>query len=123
LLALSEDWCSDAINVLPYIARLAGAAPKTLELRVLGRDANLDIMNAHLTGLSRSIPIVIALDGNHLEHGWWGPRPLALQEQAMGAWWTLPKDVRRLRIRTWYARDRGKQILEEILQLLEALRQ
>ncbi|MGH7713649.1 MAG: thioredoxin family protein, partial [Gemmatimonadaceae bacterium] len=41
---------------------------------VLSRDANPDIMNAHLTGRPRSIPVVIALDGNRMEHGWWGPR-------------------------------------------------
>lgn len=119
LLALSEDWCGDAINILPYVARLVEAAPTKLELRVLGRDANPDIMNAHLTGTSRAIPIVVALDCTYAEHGWWGPRPRELQELALGEWWTLPKDERRLRIRTWYARDRGRQILEEILQLLE----
>lgn len=119
LLALSEDWCGDAINILPYVARLAEAAPTKLELRVLGRDANPDIMNAHLTGTSRAIPIVSALDRTFAEHGWWGPRPRELQEQTLGEWWTLPKDERRLRIRTWYARDRGRQVLNEILQLLE----
>ena len=120
LLALSEDWCGDAINILPYVARLVEAAPATLEFRVLGRDANPDIMNAHLTGGSRSIPIVLALDATYAERGWWGPRPSELQEQALGEWWTHPKDDRRLRIRTWYARDHGRQIMDEILQLLES---
>lgn len=120
LLALSEDWCGDAINILPYVARLVETAPTKLELRVLVRDSNPDIMNAHLTGTSRAIPIVVALDCTSAEHGWWGPRPLELQELALGDWWTLPKDERRLRMRTWYARDRGRQILDELLQLLEA---
>lgn len=121
LLALSEDWCGDAVNILPYVARLTEAAAAKLELRVLGRDANPDIMSAHLTGTSRAIPIVVALDEDHVEHGWWGPRPRALQEQAQGDWWTIQKDDRRLRIRTWYARDRGRQLLDEILQLLEGV--
>lgn len=119
LLALSEDWCGDAVNILPYVARFVETASSKLQLRVLGRDANADIMMAHLTGRSRSIPIVLALDSNYLEHGWWGPRPKPLQEHAIGDWWTLPKDERRLRIRTFYARDRGRHILEEILELLE----
>lgn len=34
LLALSEDWCGDAVNTLPVVARLAEAAGG--ELRVLG---------------------------------------------------------------------------------------
>ena len=120
LLALSEDWCGDAVNILPYVARLVDSAPEALELRVLERDANPDLMDAHLTGRSRSIPLIMALDANFVERGWWGPRPSDLQKQAMGEWWTLPKDERRLRLRSWYARDRGRQILEEILLLLEA---
>ncbi|MGQ0643343.1 MAG: thioredoxin family protein [Gemmatimonadaceae bacterium] len=121
LLALSEDWCGDVVNILPHVARLAEAVPATLQLRILGRDANPDVMNAHLTGQSRSIPIVIALDSDYVEYGWWGPRPLSLQERAMGEWRTLAKDERRLLMRTWYARDRGRQIVDELLQLLETV--
>lgn len=119
LLALSEDWCGDAVNTLPYIARFVEAAPSRLQLRVLGRDANPDLMNSHLTVRSRAIPVVLALDADLREHGWWGPRPQPLQDQAMGDWWTLPKEERRLRIRTFYARDRGRQTLDELLDLLE----
>ncbi|MGQ0537309.1 MAG: thioredoxin family protein [Gemmatimonadaceae bacterium] len=120
LLALSEDWCGDAVNILPYVSRLADAVDG-LHLRVLPRDANLDIMDAHLTAprQSRSIPIVIALDSGHREHGWWGPRPAELQALAMGDWLPLPKGERRLRIRTWYARDRGHQTIGELIALLE----
>ncbi len=122
LLAITEDWCGDAVNILPYVARLVESAPQKLEMRLLDRDANLDLINAHLTaGRTRSIPSVIVLDDSYLEFGWWGPRPLPLQEQAMGDWWQLPKDQRRLRIRTWYARDRGRQIHDELLRLLEGM--
>lgn len=121
LVVLSEDWCGDAVNIVPYLARFVESAPAKLELRLLGRDANNDVMTAHLTGKSRAIPILIALDQRFVEHGWWGPRPRALQEHAIGDWWTLPKDERRLRIRTFYARDRGKQTIEEVLELLESL--
>lgn len=120
LLVLSEDWCGDAVNIVPYLARFVESAPSTLEMRILGRDANPDIMNAHLTGTSRAIPIAVALDEQYREHGWWGPRPLRLQIQAIGDWWTLPKDERRMLIRTYYARDRGRGIIEEVLELLES---
>ena len=56
LLVLSEDWCGDAVNTVPVVAKLAERCPN-LDLRVLARDANLDIMDAHLTGRSRSIPV------------------------------------------------------------------
>jgi membrane-associated protease RseP (regulator of RpoE activity) len=79
LLALSEDWCGDGANTLPYLARLAEAL-STLELRILARDAHPDLMDRHLTGSARAIPVVIILDEAFREVGWWGPRPAPLQD-------------------------------------------
>lgn len=56
-----EDWCGNAVNTVPQVAALANAAPN-LYLRRLGRNANLDLMDAHRTGGSRFIPVVILLD-------------------------------------------------------------
>ena len=61
LLVLSEDWCGDAVNTVPIVAKLAELSPN-LDVRVLARDHNLDLMDAHLTGTSRAIPVVIVLD-------------------------------------------------------------
>lgn len=120
LLVLSEDWCGDAVNSVPFLARLAAAAPDRLDLRVLGRDANLDLMDAHLTGTARSIPIAIAYDDAFVEHGWWGPRPAPLQAWVLGAeGQALDKTERYRQIRTWYARDRGRTTVDEVLRLLE----
>src|SRR5215207_7791388 len=70
LLVLNEDWCGDSVNILPYVARLAEVTGH-LEMRILGRDANRDLMDAHLTGKSRSIPIVIVYDEDFREKGAW----------------------------------------------------
>ena len=61
LLVIAEDWCGDASNTVPIIARLVDLAPG-LELRVIRRDENPELMDQYLTNGSRSIPIVIALD-------------------------------------------------------------
>jgi hypothetical protein len=119
LLVLTEDWCGDAVNTLPPVARLAEAVPQ-LELRVLPRDENLDLMDTHLTGTARAIPVVIVLDENHRELGWWGSRP-----QPLLRWFKsdeaqqLSKEDRYRGMRRWYARDHGRTALEEITQLLE----
>jgi hypothetical protein len=118
LLVLSEDWCGDAVNIVPVVARLAALSPN-LELRVLARDENLDLMDAHLTGTSRSIPIVILLDAEYRERAWWGPRPTALQDSVSGEWQLLEKASRYREARTWYARDRGRTTLEEVVSMLE----
>ena len=118
LLVMSADWCGDAVNTVPVIARLAMNS-SNMDLRILERDTNLDLMDAHLTGTSRSIPAVIALDENYMERGWWGPRPAALQRWAMGEGQGLDKTERYKHIRTWYARDHALTTLEEVVAMLE----
>jgi hypothetical protein len=117
VLALSEDWCGDAVNILPWIGHLVGMMPG-VDIRVLGRDANPDLMNAHLTGTSRSIPVVILYDEAFRELGWWGPRPAELQAWILETGLALPRDERYREVRTWYARDKGESILAEITALM-----
>lgn len=119
LLVLSEDWCGDAVNTVPVVARLAELTPNA-DLRVLARDENPDLMDSHLTGTSRSIPVVIALDEEFVERGWWGPRPAALQEWVLGPGRAMEKSARYREIRSWYARDRGATTLDEVVRTLEA---
>jgi len=118
LLVLSEDWCGDAVNTVPVVAKLVALSPN-LELRVLPRDENLDLMDAHLTGTARSIPIVILLDEEYRERAWWGPRPTALQNSVSGEWRLLEKSSRYREARTWYARDRGRTTLDEVVSMIE----
>ena len=121
LLALSEDWCGDAVNILPVVSRFADELPN-VDLRVLGRDENLDIMDAHLTnGRSRSIPIVIAYDEDFRERAWWGPRPSELQEWVMTEGMKMEPGPRYAETRRFYARDRGRAIVAEVLEMLRSV--
>lgn len=120
LLVISEDWCGDSVNIVPWIDALASSSAET-EMRIIGRDDDLDLMDRHLTnGRSRSIPIVLLLDERFFERAWWGPRPSALQE-----WFTtaeaqaLPKAERYKALRLRYARDRGRTIMEELTAMIE----
>ena len=117
LLVLAEDWCGDAVHILPYLARLAEASPG-LDLRVLSRDENADLMDNHLTNGTRSIPVVMILDEEFEEVAWWGPRPRPLQELFLREIKPLPKEQRFPRVRAWFARDRGRTTLKEVLDLI-----
>jgi len=122
LLVLNEPWCGDAVNTLPVFARLVEHLPGWT-MRIVSRDANPDLMDAHLTGTSRSIPVVIVLDGDFVERGWWGPRPQALQTWALGpAARAMAKEDRYREMRRWYARDRGVTAVDELLTVLERAR-
>jgi hypothetical protein len=122
LLVLAEDWCGDASNTIPVLARFVAETPG-LELRVLRRDEHPEVMNQYLTEGTRSIPIVIALDAEFRELGHWGPRPAILQQgvkarRSAG----VPKAELYPEIRKWYARDRGETTLREVLEAAGLLR-
>lgn len=121
LLVLVEDWCGDAFNSVPWLARLADVVADKLELRVLRRDENLDLMDAHLSPRGgRAIPVVMVLDENFEEIGWWGSRPAELQAWVDETGVALEKTERYHQIRLWYARDRGVSTLTEVLAVAGA---
>lgn len=118
-IALNEDWCLDAVGVIPYLAKLADEC-STVEFRSFSRDANPDLMDSHLTNGTRSIPVVIAYDSNWEELGWWGPRPAELQLWATTTGVLVPKPERYQHIRQWYARDHGATSMREITAMVMA---
>jgi hypothetical protein len=118
LLVLSEDWCGDSVNIVPVVAKLAESV-SNMDMRILARDQNLDIMDTHLTGKSRSIPIVILLNNKFQDCGWWGPRPSPLQKWVLEQGLLLPKADRYKEIRKYYARDRGLTTMHELVNMLE----
>src|SRR4029453_11820298 len=38
LLIVAEDWCSDSVNTVPYIARLVDGAPERRAMRLVNRE-------------------------------------------------------------------------------------
>ncbi len=117
LLVIAEDWCGDASNTVPVLAKLGDAAD-CLEMRVVRRDEHPEVMDRYLTDGARSIPIVIALDSEFRELGRWGPRPAALQQWVMENKLSMPSSERYPRVRRWYAKDKGAATLREVLELL-----
>jgi len=117
LLAIAEDWCGDAVNILPVIERLSEAVDG-LELGIVGRDDHPELMDRHVTNGGRAIPIVILLDEEGSCRGWWGPRPSALQAWFEREGRDLPKVERYRELRRRYARDRGQAIAREIADLI-----
>jgi hypothetical protein len=115
LLVIAEDWCGDASNTIPIVAKLVDMAPG-LELRLISRDENPELMNRYLTDGSRSIPIVIAMNDRYQEIGHWGPRPTELQTWVIANLGSTPKAELYPQVRKWYARDRGETTIREVLE-------
>ncbi len=117
LLVILEDWCGDAVNSVPVLARLTELVPNA-DLRVVGRDANPDLMDLFLTNGKRSVPLVIVLDENYVERGRWGPRPSELQQWVEREGMQIEPTERYRHIRMWYARDRGRTTVEEVVGVI-----
>lgn len=79
-IVITEDWCGDAMMNTPVLLHLAQKSH--MEVRMLLRDSNLELMDQYLTnGKSRSIPIIIFIDeaGEEVTH--WGPRSEYVQKE------------------------------------------
>jgi hypothetical protein len=62
VMVITEDWCGEAINSVPVVAKLLGNNPN-VEARVFLRDANPDLMDQYLKeGRYRSIPVFAFFD-------------------------------------------------------------
>ncbi|MDC6385129.1 thioredoxin family protein [Flagellimonas taeanensis] len=119
-LVLTESWCGDAAASLPIMDQIARKA-KNIELKIVLRDENLELMDAFLTKGSRSIPKLIVLDKNKEQIvGEWGPRPSVATEmvEAFKAAHGKLTDGFKQDLQVWYNKDKGKNILGDILQLL-----
>ena len=119
-LVLTESWCGDAAPAIPVMNKIAEVSEK-ITFRVAMRDENPELMNLFLTNGTRSIPKLIMLDKQSLEViNSWGPRPTKATE--------MVKDYKKEHgeltpqfkqdLQLWYNRDKGQNILEDLLGLL-----
>lgn len=119
-LLLAEHWCGDVSQSIPVIAAVAAASQGRIDLRILYRDNNLELMDAHLTdGKSRSIPMLIQLNNEFLVTGTWGPRPMEAQ-QLMKQLKASPETASSYadKLHSWYAQDKQHCIQRDLWQLL-----
>jgi hypothetical protein len=63
--------------------------------------------------------VVMVLDDQFAECGWWGPRPHELQRWVIEVGLAMPSVERYRHIRAWYARDHARSTLDEIVSLIE----
>ncbi len=126
-LVITEAWCGDAAQVIPVLNKLA-EENENIDLKMILRDENPEVMDQFLTDGARSIPILIVLDTETLEvFNSWGPRPVEVQKMVMEAKsqaisnpegskeiWDEAKKNSQL----WYAKDKTKAIQEEIIGIL-----
>jgi hypothetical protein len=121
-LVISEAWCGDAAQSLPYLNLMASESTK-IDFKIVLRDENLELMDRFLTNGGRSIPKLIILDADTLEVlADWGPRPAAAQTLYMDLKaQQLPYMEASTQLHKWYADNKGQDLQAEFLALLQAI--
>ncbi|WP_293300524.1 thioredoxin family protein [Pedobacter sp. UBA4863] len=123
-LVIIEGWCGDAAQIVPVINKIASAAPTKFDLKLVLRDKNLPLIDAHLTNGGRAIPVLLILDeAGNLVLPKWGPRPVAIQN-LMIEWKKEGLEMPELaeKLHGWYAKDKTVATQQELNELLKQLR-
>lgn len=122
-LVLAEGWCGDAAQIVPVINKMAMLS-EGIELKVLFRDENEELMNRFLTNGTKGIPKLIILDKNTFEVlGDFGPRPKGAVQfmQDYKAEHGQIDETAKAELQLWYFRDKGMGIQNEIMDLMQTL--
>ena len=123
LLVVADDDCSDSVNVLPYIAKLAELAPN-LEIRIVPDGLGTSVKQAHRAPDGRpAIPTLVVLDAAFNDRGCWVERPAQLQHWFIQRGDSLldhDTDTYRREKQGFYDFDRGLSTLEEVVGVIEA---
>jgi hypothetical protein len=120
---ITEGWCGDASQNLSYIAKMAEANPN-INLKLLLRDDNPEIMDAYLTNGGKAIPKLICInDETGEELGTWGPRPQHIQFQVNALKAEGPEAFKAhfgKKLHFWYGKDKGKSVQEEFTRTIKS---
>lgn len=118
-LVITETWCGDAAQLIP--AMRVFAEENGIELRMVLRDENPELMEAFLTNGTKSIPKLIMCDDNYDALTSWGPRPRHPQKQIeafKAGTLALTMDELKSEMQVWYNKDAGKTTIEELTELI-----
>lgn len=117
---ITESWCGDSAQNLPYIAAIA-KENYMINLRIILRDSNPDIMDQYLTNGTRSIPKLISFNLAGEELFRWGPRPTAAIE-LINQWKAegMEKPVWTEKLHLWYSKNKGSELEKDFIELITA---
>jgi len=121
-LIVSEGWCGDAAHALPIINKIVEASPN-LDLKIVLRDDNDELIGNFLTNGAKSIPKLIALDKNLNVLFTWGARPkeaTALVDDYKSKHGQLTPEFKE-ELQKWYNKDKGQSVVKDIRSELESL--
>ncbi|MFV8465493.1 thioredoxin family protein [Flavobacterium sp. LB1P62] len=123
-LVISEGWCGDAAQILPIFNQMTIASEDKIELKIVLRDENEELMKLFLTNKKKAIPKLIIIDratGSVL--GSWGPRPKGatdLINDYKKKFGVIDEKVK-TELQLWYLKDKGLSTQQEVIDVMQNL--
>jgi len=115
---LTEGWCGDAAQNIPIINKIA-EENENIELKLVLRDENPELINEFLTNGNQSIPKLIQIEDGKVTKKW-GPRPsiatkmIADYKAEHGV---VDAEIKK-DLQLWYNKDKGLNTVDDIMDLL-----
>ena len=120
-IVIAESWCGDAAQILPVINKMASVSDK-INLRIVLRDDNEELMNQFLTNGTKSIPKLIIIDkeSNDVAADF-GPRPIMAKQLILDykAEHGVVDETAKIELQKWYLQDKGISTQNEIVELMK----
>jgi len=123
LLIITESWCGDAAHVIPALNKIAELNPN-IDVKLVLRDENLELMDMFLTKGGRAIPKVIMIDdetGAVLST--YGPRPSEASSYVnrfVAKNGSLTPEFKK-DLQHWYNGNKGQNIIKDVIEILSQL--
>ncbi len=119
-LVLTEGWCGDAAQNLPVIEKIAKQSSH-IELRLILRDENPEVMDLFLTNGARAIPKLIPFDEEFNVLFTWGARPSIATQMVTdykAKHGKLDPEFKK-NLQVWYNKDKGQNVQSDVVTLIE----
>ena len=119
ILIISEPWCGDASATVPAVTQFFEAA--NVEVKIFLKDSDTSLIDQFLTNGTQSIPKILILNEDFSVKNVWGPRPkfgTELLKKFKENPETYPREEFYNDLQVYYAKNRGKDAITELLELL-----
>ncbi|WP_339701881.1 thioredoxin family protein [uncultured Marixanthomonas sp.] len=121
-LVITEPWCGDAAQTLPFLNKIAELS-ENIELKIVLRDEDPKLMDQFLTNGSKSIPKLIILNDQYEVLDSWGPRSQAATKLVTDykTEYGQLDDTFKTQLQFWYNKDKGASIVQEMAEVSKKL--
>lgn len=119
-LVICESWCDDSAHTLPVLNKIAEHSD-CINLKIVLKDDNLDLINTFLTNGTQAIPKLIMVDENCCLINVWGARSKAatkLVHNYKKEFGNIDSEFKK-NLQIWYNKDKGISIIADLIKLVK----